>query len=178
MMGRDMMRGMMGGMMGGFVVPPYAGLLINGRLPPDMPSFAVNRCERVRLRLLNASSATTFRVAVGGHPNDGDTRRRATRRARNRRRAAAWHRRALRRGHRDGEPRRLADRGSHRGGGALLRRARSSQVGGAIKDTVIVSPHMGRVTFDFVADNPGRWLFHCHNLYHLEAGMAREVRYV
>ena len=27
------------------------------------------------------------------------------------------------------------------------------------------------------ADNPGRWFFHCHNLYHLESGMAREVRY-
>jgi FtsP/CotA-like multicopper oxidase with cupredoxin domain len=52
------------------------------------------------------------------------------------------------------------------------------QVGGALKDTVIVPPHMGRVTFDFVADNPGRWFFHCHNIYHLEAGMAREIRYV
>lgn len=29
----------------------------------------------------------------------------------------------------------------------------------------------------FVADNPGRWFFHCHNLYHLEAGMAREWIY-
>ena len=34
------------------------------------------------------------------------------------------------------------------------------------------------VYFEFVADNPGRWFFHCHNLYHLHAGMAREVRYV
>lgn len=25
---------------------------------------------------------------------------------------------------------------------------------------------------------PGTWLFHCHNLYHLDAGMARVVRYV
>ncbi|MBW3552270.1 MAG: multicopper oxidase domain-containing protein, partial [Gemmatimonadetes bacterium] len=31
--------------------------------------------------------------------------------------------------------------------------------------------------FDFTADNPGDWLFHCHNLYHMEAGMARVVRY-
>nr|WP_281273056.1 multicopper oxidase domain-containing protein [Halalkalicoccus subterraneus] len=52
------------------------------------------------------------------------------------------------------------------------------QVGDAIKDTVIVPGHMGEVTFDFVADNPGSWLFHCHNLYHLEAGMARVMRYV
>ncbi|MFC7193845.1 multicopper oxidase domain-containing protein [Halosimplex aquaticum] len=52
------------------------------------------------------------------------------------------------------------------------------QVGDAIKDTVIVPGHRGQVTIDFHADNPGRWLFHCHNLYHLDAGMARVVRYV
>ena len=51
------------------------------------------------------------------------------------------------------------------------------RVGDALKDTVIVPPHMGRVTVDVLADNPGRWFFHCHNIYHLEAGMAREVRY-
>ena len=52
------------------------------------------------------------------------------------------------------------------------------QVGNAVKDTVIVPGHRGQVTIDFHADNPGRWLFHCHNLYHLDAGMARVVRYV
>ena len=51
-------------------------------------------------------------------------------------------------------------------------------VGNAVKDTVVVPSHMGQVTFDFVADNPGNWLFHCHNLYHLDAGMARVVQYV
>lgn len=30
---------------------------------------------------------------------------------------------------------------------------------------------------DFVADNPGEWLFHCHNLYHRESDMARVVSY-
>jgi FtsP/CotA-like multicopper oxidase with cupredoxin domain len=50
--------------------------------------------------------------------------------------------------------------------------------GGVRKDTVLVPAHMGRAAFEFVADNPGRWFFHCHNVYHLEAGMAREVRYV
>ena len=35
-----------------------------------------------------------------------------------------------------------------------------------------------RVDIEFTADNPGHWFFHCHNLYHLHAGMAREVRYV
>lgn len=52
------------------------------------------------------------------------------------------------------------------------------QTGRALKDTVIVPPHMGAASFDFVADNPGNWFFHCHNLYHLEQGMARVIRYV
>ncbi len=52
------------------------------------------------------------------------------------------------------------------------------RTGGILKDTVLLEPHMGRASFDFIADNPGRWFFHCHNLYHLHAGMAREVRYV
>jgi protein-S-isoprenylcysteine O-methyltransferase Ste14 len=39
-------------------------------------------------------------------------------------------------------------------------------------------PHMGEVSFEFRADNPGRWFFHCHNAWHMEMGMAREVRYV
>ena len=51
-------------------------------------------------------------------------------------------------------------------------------VGQAVKDTVIVPPFMGRVDFEFVADNPGNWFFHCHNVYHMESGMARVVRYV
>ena len=33
------------------------------------------------------------------------------------------------------------------------------------------------VRIEFTADNPGRWFFHCHNVYHLEAGMAREFVY-
>ncbi len=52
------------------------------------------------------------------------------------------------------------------------------RVGRALKDTVLVPGHIGRVAFDFMAHNPGDWLFHCHNLYHLESGMARVFRYV
>nr|WP_233340577.1 multicopper oxidase family protein [Haloprofundus sp. MHR1] len=51
------------------------------------------------------------------------------------------------------------------------------RVGNALKDTVIVPSHMSSVTFDFIADNPGNWLFHCHNAYHLEGGMARVFEY-
>lgn len=47
---------------------------------------------------------------------------------------------------------------------------------GALRDTVLV-PAQARVTIGFQADNPGRWAFHCHNLYHLVAGMMTEVRY-
>ncbi|MEM7222713.1 MAG: multicopper oxidase domain-containing protein [Pseudomonadota bacterium] len=46
----------------------------------------------------------------------------------------------------------------------------------ALKHTVIVHPKE-TVRFVFLADNPGRWFFHCHNLYHLETGMAREWIY-
>ncbi|WP_368408905.1 multicopper oxidase family protein [Halorussus limi] len=52
------------------------------------------------------------------------------------------------------------------------------QVGDAVKDTVLVPPHRGQVSFDFLADNPGDWLFHCHNNYHLERGMARVFEYI
>lgn len=48
---------------------------------------------------------------------------------------------------------------------------------GPFKDTAMVEPHMGSMSFDFVADNPGEWYFHCHNLYHMESGMARVVSY-
>ena len=52
------------------------------------------------------------------------------------------------------------------------------RVGRALKDTVMVPAHMGRTAIEFTADNPGDWFFHCHNLYHMEAGMARVFRYV
>ena len=47
---------------------------------------------------------------------------------------------------------------------------------GAVRDTVLVPP-MRSVTVAFDADNPGRWAFHCHNLYHQEAGMMTTVQY-
>lgn len=51
-----------------------------------------------------------------------------------------------------------------------------TQLAGAVRDTVLVPP-MGSVTIAFDADNPGRWAFHCHNLYHMTTGMMTEVRY-
>ncbi len=42
--------------------------------------------------------------------------------------------------------------------------------------TVNVKP-LSTVVTDFVANENGQWFFHCHNLYHLEAGMFRILRY-
>jgi FtsP/CotA-like multicopper oxidase with cupredoxin domain len=43
------------------------------------------------------------------------------------------------------------------------------------KDTAVVH-RMQRVAVDFKADNPGRWFHHCHNLYHMVAGMANSLK--
>lgn len=45
-----------------------------------------------------------------------------------------------------------------------------------LKHTVDVPPHRTR-TIEFYANEPGQWMLHCHNLYHLKTGMARVVRY-
>ena len=42
------------------------------------------------------------------------------------------------------------------------------------KQTVNVQPAQ-RVTYRVMADAAGRWAYHCHLLYHMEAGMFREV---
>lgn len=265
-----------GGMMGmGRQMPPYQGLLIGGRLPDDPRVFETRRGERVRLRFMNPSGATTFRVAIGGHrmivshcdgrPVEpvtvdslvlGTAERydviveaanpgvwpiviaaiegnappgRAVLRYTD---AAAT---ALSEGvpeglrggyqldYQDlqslealpvGQPDRVFDlmlsggmmgsawtingqaypnadplminEGEHirfrmRNHSMMLHpmhlHGHFFRVGNVLKDTVLVAAHMGRAEFDFVADNPGRWFFHCHNIYHMEAGMAREVRY-
>ena len=48
---------------------------------------------------------------------------------------------------------------------------------GPRKDTVLVLP-MPTVEVDFDADNPGQWLTHCHNLYHMDGGMMTVTSYV
>jgi CopA family copper-resistance protein len=45
---------------------------------------------------------------------------------------------------------------------------------GPRKHTVNVAPG-GKMTFDVTADAAGDWAFHCHNLYHMTAGMMRVV---
>lgn len=48
---------------------------------------------------------------------------------------------------------------------------------GARKDTVIVLPKQ-KVQAVLVADNPGTWVMHCHNTYHLAAGMMTRLDYI
>jgi len=49
--------------------------------------------------------------------------------------------------------------------------------GGLRKDTVLVLP-MQTIEADLQADNPGTWMFHCHNIYHAELGMMTSLKYV
>jgi FtsP/CotA-like multicopper oxidase with cupredoxin domain len=46
----------------------------------------------------------------------------------------------------------------------------------ARKDTVLVPPKR-TVEVDFDTNNPGKWITHCHNTYHLEGGMAGWIFY-
>src|SRR5262249_32288367 len=47
---------------------------------------------------------------------------------------------------------------------------------GAVRDCVLVPPRTTvKVVLD--ADNPGLWAFHCHNLYHMAAGMFTTLVY-
>ena len=278
--------GLMGGMMrgrGGMQnmrdVPDYRAFLVNGRPPADAATFEVRRGERVRLRLVNPSGATVYRVALAGHrlvvthsdgrpvsPVEVDAlligpgeRYDVLVEASN---PGSWNltaasvnagpgaaRAVVRyggtvgpapaegdlppgiRGGRllglsdlasvesTGEAARAPDRefdlvlsggmmmargwlidrerypdaaplGIRKGERVRVRLTNMSMaihpmhlhghffdVGDAVKDTVLVPPHMGRVTFEFTADNPGDWFFHCHNLYHMEKGMGRVFTY-
>ncbi|UHQ95141.1 multicopper oxidase family protein [Haloterrigena alkaliphila] len=257
--------------------PPYEGLLVNGRLPSDPPVFEVEEGERVRLRFINPSSATTYRVGVGGHSltvthadgrpvepvevdsfvmsmgerydaileadspgewavvaepvvgeeDPAEARLRYGDASENgSAEGPGFDGRELEYGdlealeplELDGEPDRTFDltlSGGMMGGAdadawtidgevypdadpfeisegdhVRVRMVNRSpaihpmhlhghffQVGDAVKDTVLVAPHGDQVTFDFRADNPGDWLFHCHNVYHLERGMARVFEY-
>lgn len=280
--GGGMMEGMMGGKRGGMgemmrmQVPPYVALLINGHLPEDPAVFETKKGQRLRLRFINSSGATTYRVAIAGHRmaithTDGrpvrpfavdafligmGERYDVLIETDN---PGLWPivaapveiklppARALLR-YTDSQARQptvvepegifggrvlnLSDLHAleplesrkpdqnfdfalsggmmnsawtingqaypqadivqlHEGARVRVRMTNHSmmihpmhlhghffRVNDILKDTVIVPPHMGRVSFEFTADNPGRWVFHCHNIYHMESGMAREFRYV
>ena len=46
-----------------------------------------------------------------------------------------------------------------------------------LRSLVLAALKLAGVRVAFDADNPGRWLFHCHNLYHMATGMMTEVAY-
>jgi|CXWL01.1.fsa_nt_gi FtsP/CotA-like multicopper oxidase with cupredoxin domain len=269
-------RPLAGGMGMGGRTPPYTGLLINGKLPAAAPVFWVRRGERVRMRLINGASATTFRVALSGHRLEvthvdgrpvepvivdsvtlGMGERADVIVTANR--PGAWALVAAPLEVQAPAARAVVRYRGARGGGGVssqipegLRGGRQLglddlisielepgptppadteldlrlaggmmtsswtingqaypnaepidlqlseraefrmfnqsnmrhpmhlhghffRVGRALKDTVSVLP-MERLSISFAADNPGNWLFHCHNAYHMEAGMARVVR--
>ncbi len=280
-MGRGMMRrrgrGMMEMMDDG--TPEYHAFLLNGRAPEDPETIEVGRGKRIRLRIMNPSSSTTFRVAVAGHRmqvthsdgrpvepvevdaleigmgerydvvveaenpgvwsiaasgvGGGPPPARALLRyadaspgarsdpeipaglregrllglsdLRSIERDAASERRpdrtidlSLRRegmmrgawtidGQRwpDADPLRVSpgervrvrmvNRSPHRH--PMHLHGFFFRVGDALKETVVVPGHMGRISFEYTADKPGDWFFHCHHLYHMESGMARVFGY-
>jgi FtsP/CotA-like multicopper oxidase with cupredoxin domain len=52
----------------------------------------------------------------------------------------------------------------------------NARISGALRDTVLV-PAGSAVAIQFDADNPGTWAFHCHHLYHMNAGMMAAIAY-
>ncbi|KGP77480.1 multicopper oxidase family protein [Paenibacillus sp. F6_3S_P_1C] len=58
----------------------------------------------------------------------------------------------------------------------LSKNGQSYQGSTIIKDTLNVKPGETYVVA-FEADNPGNWMFHCHDLHHASAGMVTEVMY-
>lgn len=46
-----------------------------------------------------------------------------------------------------------------------------------VKDTINLEPG-DEYVIAFKADNPGNWLFHCHDLHHASAGMVTQVKYM
>lgn len=49
------------------------------------------------------------------------------------------------------------------------------RIAGAVRDTVMVPPHMP-VTIAFDAGPEGEWFLHCHHLYHMATGMMAVVK--
>jgi len=52
---------------------------------------------------------------------------------------------------------------------------RGRLLAGAMRDTVIVPPHLP-VTIAFDARHKGSWFLHCHHLYHMATGMMTELK--
>ncbi|KAI0485165.1 multicopper oxidase [Xylariaceae sp. FL0804] len=60
------------------------------------------------------------------------------------------------------------------GGRGLLDARNASVVANPLRRDTATAEGFGWALLRFVADNPGVWLFHCHVLWHSEAGMAMQ----
>ncbi len=58
-----------------------------------------------------------------------------------------------------------------------LTKVEGKNTSGVVKDTVLVRGFR-QVEVDFVADNPGPTLFHCHQQLHMDFGFMTLVKYV
>jgi FtsP/CotA-like multicopper oxidase with cupredoxin domain len=52
-----------------------------------------------------------------------------------------------------------------------------ANAGRPLKDVAVVAPRGSEYTWEWHADNPGKWMIHCHNLYHMKDGMMRTIFY-
>ncbi|KAI1107601.1 putative multicopper oxidase [Jackrogersella minutella] len=59
-------------------------------------------------------------------------------------------------------------------GRGLVDAANSSVVDNPLRRDTVTAEGFGWVLLRFVADNPGVWLFHCHVIWHSEAGMGMQ----
>ncbi|KAJ3573559.1 hypothetical protein NPX13_g4657 [Xylaria arbuscula] len=59
-------------------------------------------------------------------------------------------------------------------GKGLLDSANTTMIRNPLKRDTITAEGYGWVLLRFVADNPGAWLFHCHVIWHSEAGMGMQ----
>lgn len=128
--GNDFNMGMMGMDMDHSMMMNYNLFTINGLSAPDTKPLDVKQGEKVRIRLINASSATIHPMHLHGHQftvvsEDGNELPPAQQRVRN---------------------------------------------------TIALNPGE---TYDIevVANNPGVWAFHCHELHHAGSGMMTLFKY-
>lgn len=59
-----------------------------------------------------------------------------------------------------------------------LTKIEGTPVGGIFKDVVVVVQPMTRIEAEFVADNLGPTLFHCHQQLHMAYGFMTLINYV
>lgn len=103
---------------------------MNGRIYPETELIRVSEGDRVRIRMVNAGSATFHPMHLHGHQFQVIAS--------------------------DGNP--------------------IPEAGQLTKNVQTVMP--GETwDIEFIADNPGVWLFHCHELNHVRGGMATAVVY-